>query len=330
VVLQFLQTVATLTLNADLINNGLARGDVGHIVRIGGVMAVLAGRRTRPLFGRMQAGVDTVNRILAEQITGVRVIRAFVRDGYEQRRFGRANAELADVSLRAVRDTAPLFPTLNTAVNLFTVPIVWIGARLIDEIVRTEPSVAPPRLPVRPRHRRGELELVGAAFGYPGAEEPVLSGIDLVGRPGGTTAVLGPTGSGKSTLLGLIARLFDVTAGKVLVDGVEVRDLDPATLTGLVALIPQKTYLFAGTIATNLRYGRPDATDAQLWRPRIYLFDDCFSALDPVTDARLRAALAEEIGDATPSCWRATAPTPKSWLPNSSPGKPDEHVGEAR
>ena len=218
-------------------------------------------------------------------------------------------------------------------------------AERIHEVLDSEPTVLPPLAPVTPLHRHGELELRGVDFRYPGAEEPVLHGIDLVARPGRTTAVIGSTGSGKTTLLNLVPRLFDVTDGAVLVDGADVRDLDPRLLAETVGLVPQKPYLFSGTVASNLRYGRPDATDEELWRaldvaqarefvaempggldapiaqggsnvsggqrqrlaiarvlvrrPEIYLFDDSFSALDYATDAALRAALAEEIVDAT-------------------------------
>jgi ATP-binding cassette subfamily B protein len=225
------------------------------------------------------------------------------------------------------------------------IPRAEVSAERIEEVLRTEPSIRPPLAPVTPLHRRGEVELRGVDFRYPGAEAPVLHGIDLVARPGRTTAVIGGTGSGKTTLLNLVPRLFDATAGSVLVDGVDVRDLDRADLATRVGLVPQKPYLFSGTVASNLRYGRPDATDEELWRalevaqarefvaampggldapiaqggsnvsggqrqrlaiarvlvhrPEVYLFDDAFSALDYATDARLRAALADEVTDAT-------------------------------
>ncbi|MCA6094880.1 ABC transporter ATP-binding protein/permease, partial [Streptomyces sp. SCA3-4] len=225
------------------------------------------------------------------------------------------------------------------------VPRAEVCAERIQEVLSTDSSVAPPVAPVTELGRRGHLELRSVEFGYPGAEEPVLRDVSLVARPGETTAVIGSTGSGKSTLLGLVPRLFDATAGTVLVDGVDVRDLDPVTMAEAVGLVPQKPYLFSGTVASNLRYGRPDATDDELWqaletaqarefvqameggldapiaqggsnvsggqrqrlaiaralvrKPEIYLFDDSFSALDYATDARLRAALARETGDAT-------------------------------
>jgi ATP-binding cassette subfamily B protein len=356
-------------------------------VLIGLVSAIVV--RIRPLFRTMQTRIDRINQVLREQITGIRVIRAFVRDTHERERFGVANTELTDVSLRAGRLMALMFPSVMLVINLSSVAVIWFGGQRIDsggmqvgaltafisylmqilmavmmatfmfvmipraevcaeriqEVLDTEPSVRPPKDPVTPSSRRGELELRDVDFRYPGAEEAVLHGVDLVARPGRTTAVIGSTGSGKTTLLNLIPRLFDATDGEVLVDGVNVRELDPVVLAGIVGLVPQKPYLFSGTVASNLRYGRPDATDEELWqaleiaqarefveampegldapiaqggsnlsggqrqrlaiarvlvhRPEIYLFDDSFSALDYATDAALRAALAEEIADAT-------------------------------
>ncbi|MFD3567656.1 ABC transporter ATP-binding protein [Streptomyces sp. NPDC058667] len=345
--------------------------------------------RMRPLFRGMQERVDGANRILREQITGVRVVRAFVRDRHERERFAAANDELLSVGLRTGRLQALMYPTVLIVWELTTVALVYVGAHRIDagtlqpgglvaflgyllqtamsvmmvlfllmhmpraeagaervqEVLGTESSVVPPVDPVRTPVRRGHLEVRGAEFRYPGAEESVLKDVGLVARPGETTAVIGSTGSGKSTLLGLVPRLFDATGGEVLVDGVDVRRLDPELMAKTVGLVPQKPYLFSGTIATNLRYGRPDATDEELWhalgvaqaadfvrklekgldapvsqggtnfsggqrqrlaiarvlvaRPRLYLFDDSFSALDPGTDARLRAALRTETADST-------------------------------
>ncbi|WP_189551358.1 ABC transporter ATP-binding protein [Streptomyces lavendofoliae] len=279
------------------------------VVPVLGVTVSLIVRRMRPLFRTMQERLDTVNRVLREQITGNRVIRAFVKDAYERRRFERANTELTEVSMSTGRLMALMFPTVMTVVNLSSVAVVWFGAHRIDgggmeigaltaflaylmqivmavmmatfmfmmvpraevcaerieEVLRTESSVVPPVAPVRKLLRRGHLEVRGADFRYPGAEEPVLRGVDLVARPGETTAVIGSTGSGKSTLLGLVPRLFDVTGGEVLVDGVDVRELDPVLMAKTVGLVPQKPYLFSGTVATNLRYGNPGATDEELW-----------------------------------------------------------------
>ncbi len=279
------------------------------VVPVLGVCVTLIVRRLRPLFRSMQKRLDTVNRVLREQITGNRVIRAFVRDTYEQRRFHGSNTELTDVSLRAGNLLALMFPVVMTVVNLSSIAVVWFGAHRIDsggmqigdltaflaylmqivmsvmmatfmfmmvpraevcaervqEVLDTSSSVVPPAAPVTELRRHGHLELRGAGFRYPGAEEPVLRAVDLVARPGEVTAVIGSTGSGKSTLLGLVPRLFDATEGEVLVDGVPVADVDPALLARTVGLVPQKPYLFAGTVATNLRYGNPDATDEELW-----------------------------------------------------------------
>ncbi|MFF8829448.1 ABC transporter ATP-binding protein [Streptomyces sp. NPDC015131] len=279
------------------------------VVPVLGLAVSLIVKRMRPLFRTMQVRLDTVNRVLREQITGNRVIRAFVKDAYERERFERANAELTGVSMSTGRLMALMFPTVMTVVNVSSVAVVWLGAHRIDaggmeigaltaflaylmqivmavmmatfmfmmvpraevcaerieEVLRTETSVLPPAAPVRELPRRGHLEIWSADFRYPGAEEPVLRGIDLVARPGETTAIIGSTGSGKSTLLGLVPRLFDVTGGAVLVDGVDVRELDPALMARTVGLVPQKPYLFSGTVATNLRYGNPAATDEELW-----------------------------------------------------------------
>ncbi|MEV3906585.1 ABC transporter ATP-binding protein [Streptomyces canus] len=274
-----------------------------------GICVTLIVRRLRPLFRSMQVRLDTVNRVLREQITGNRVIRAFVRDTYEEDRFRKANSDLTEMSLKTGNLLALMFPVVMTTVNLSSIAVVWFGAHRIDsggmqigdltaflaylmqivmsvmmatfmfmmvpraevcaervqEVLDTSSSVVPPLSPVRELRRHGHLEIRGAGFRYPGAEEPVLKAIDLVARPGEVTAVIGSTGSGKSTLLGLVPRLFDVTDGEVLVDGVAVAEIDPVLLAKTVGLVPQKPYLFAGTVATNLRYGNPDATDEELW-----------------------------------------------------------------
>ncbi|MFF6810837.1 ABC transporter ATP-binding protein [Streptomyces sp. NPDC012403] len=279
------------------------------VVPVLGVCVTLIVRRLRPLFRTMQERLDTVNRVLREQITGNRVIRAFVRDAYEQGRFRTSNTELTDVSLRTGNLLALMFPVVMTVVNLSSIAVVWFGAHRIDdggmqigdltaflaylmqivmsvmmatfmfmmvpraevcaerihEVLDTSSSVVPPVAPVTELRRHGHLEIRGAGFRYPGAEEPVLKAVDLVARPGEVTAVIGSTGSGKSTLLGLVPRLFDATDGEVLVDGVPVADVEPQLLARTVGLVPQRPYLFAGTVATNLRYGNPDATDEELW-----------------------------------------------------------------
>ncbi|WP_329134018.1 ABC transporter ATP-binding protein [Streptomyces sp. NBC_00670] len=279
------------------------------VVPVLGICVTLLVRRLRPLFRSMQVRLDTVNRVLREQISGNRVIRAFVRDEFEKDRFAGANRELTEVSLGTGRILALMFPIVMTVVNLSSIAVLWFGAHRIDsggmqigdltaflaylmqivmsvmmatfmfmmvpraevcaeriqEVLNTSSSVVPPLAPVLELRRHGHLELRGAGFRYPGAEEPVLRHIDLVARPGETTAVIGSTGSGKSTLLGLVPRLFDATDGEVLVDGVDVREIDPKLIAKTVGMVPQKPYLFAGTVATNLRYGNPDATDEELW-----------------------------------------------------------------
>ncbi len=279
------------------------------IVPVLGVLVALIVRRMRPLFRGVQERIDTVNRVLREQITGIRVIRAFVRDQHERTRFEAANTDLYDVSLRAGRLMSMMFPLVMLIVNASSVAVVWFGGHRIDsggmeigaltaflsylmyilmsimmatfmvmmlpraevcaeriqEVLNTDTSVTPPAAGITELRRHGELELRDVEFRFPGAEEPVLKDISLLARPGETTAVIGSTGSGKSTLLGLVPRLFDATAGQVLVDGEDVRNLDPRTLSDAIGLVPQKPYLFSGTVASNLRYGRPDATDEELW-----------------------------------------------------------------
>jgi ATP-binding cassette subfamily B multidrug efflux pump len=277
------------------------------------VLAVIVGliiSRMRPLFRLMQGRIDQINRVLREQISGVRVVRAFVRDRRERERFAAASTELFDVSLGVGRLMALMFPAVMLVMNTSSVAVLWFGGHRIDsgamqigaltaflsylmqilvsvmmatfmfvmvpraevcaeriqEVLDTDSSVVPPADPVWAPAVHGHLELRDVEFRYPGAEEPVLRGIDLVGRPGETSAVIGSTGSGKTTLLNLIPRLFDATGGTVLVDGVDVRALDPAVLSDAIGLVPQKPYLFSGTIASNLRYGKPDATDEELWQ----------------------------------------------------------------
>ncbi|WP_189937708.1 ABC transporter ATP-binding protein [Streptomyces sulfonofaciens] len=279
------------------------------VVPVLAIAVSLIVRRLRPLFRAMQKRLDTVNRVLREQITGNRVIRAFVRERYEKERFHGASDELTQASLGTGRMLALMFPLVMTVVNLSSVAVVWFGSHRVDsggmeigqltaflaylmqivmavmmatfmfimvpraevcaerieEVMDTESSVTPPTAPVHRLRSHGHLEVRAAGFRYPGAEEPVLKGVSLVAQPGETTAVIGSTGSGKSTLLGLVPRLFDATEGAVLVGGTDVRDVDPALLAKTVGLVPQKPYLFSGTVATNLRYGNPDASDDELW-----------------------------------------------------------------
>ncbi|RAG86035.1 ABC transporter ATP-binding protein [Streptacidiphilus pinicola] len=279
------------------------------IVPILGVIIGFTVSRMRPLFRSMQERIDTVNRVLREQISGLRVIRAFVKDTHERTRFRGANDDLTDVGLRVGRLMALMFPLVMLVVNLSSVAVMWFGAHRIDsggmqigaltaflsylmqilmsvmmatfmfmmvpraevcaervmEVLDTETTVVPPASPVRELSARGFLELRGAEFRYPGAEAAVLRDVSFTARPGETTAIIGSTGSGKTTLVNLIPRLSDVTDGSVLVDGVDVRELDESVLAKSIGLVPQKPYLFTGTVASNLRYGNPDATDEELW-----------------------------------------------------------------
>jgi ATP-binding cassette subfamily B multidrug efflux pump len=274
-----------------------------------GVIVSLIIGRMRPLFRLMQTRIDGMNRVLREQISGVRVIRAFVRDRQERDRFGTANSELFDVSLGVGRLIALMFPSVMLVLNLSSIAVLWFGghrvasggmqigaltaflsyllqilmsvmmatfvfmmvpraevsSERIMEVLDTEPDLPGPAAPVTAVSRHGHLELRAAEFRYPGAEQPVLCDISMHAGPGEVTAVIGGTGSGKTTLMNLIPRLMDVTGGAVLIDGVDVRQLDPALLSDVVGLVPQKPYLFSGTVATNLRYGSQDATDEDLW-----------------------------------------------------------------
>ncbi|MFD0784716.1 ABC transporter ATP-binding protein [Micromonospora azadirachtae] len=266
-------------------------------------------RRMVPGFRLMQTRIDTVNRVLREQITGIRVVRAFVREPYETERFGVANADLSATALRVGRLLALIFPVVMLVLNVSSVAVLWFGAQRVDsgaiqigaltaflqylmqilmsvmmatfmlmmvpratvcaerivEVLDTDTSVAPPANPVVEVPGRAELELRDVRFQYPGAAEPVLRDISFRVTPGTTTAIIGSTGAGKTTLLSLIPRLVDVTDGAVLVDGTDVRDLAPDELWRRIGLVPQRPYLFTGTIASNLRYGNPDATDEDLW-----------------------------------------------------------------
>jgi ATP-binding cassette subfamily B protein len=342
-----------------------------------------------PLFQSMQVKIDRINRVLREQITGIRVIRAFVRTPYEDERFEAANGDLTSTALRVNRIFVFAMPALMGIMNLSTIAVLWFGGHLINsgsmpignltaflsyimqillavmmgvmmfilvpravasaariqEVVGTEPSITDPAQPIAPRRVRGVVEFRNATFGYPGGEQPVLRDLSFVMEPGQTTAIIGGTGAGKTTLLNLIPRFFDVTSGAVIVDGVDVRMQSQEALWETIGLVPQRAFLFSGTVAENLRFGRQDATDPELWhglevaqargfveampgglgavidqggsnvsggqrqrlaiaraivkRPAVYLFDDCFSALDADTDSRLRGALRAETARST-------------------------------
>ncbi|MDO5866164.1 MULTISPECIES: ABC transporter ATP-binding protein [Paenarthrobacter] len=267
--------------------------------------------RMVPLFRKMQVRIDAVNRVLREQLTGIRVVRAFVREDMESLRFGKANDDVTDVALRAGRLMALMFPVVMLVMNISSVAVIWFGsfriedgsmqvgtliaflsylmqilmsvmmatfmavmiprasvsADRIGEVLGTDSSVQPPSNPVSlTGRRRGELEMRDVGFAYPGAEQPVLSGVSFTARAGQTTAIIGSTGAGKTTLVNLMPRLFDATSGSVRMDGVDVRELQPDHLWGHIGLVPQKPYLFSGTVRSNLLYGKPDATDDELWQ----------------------------------------------------------------
>ncbi|MFG3051497.1 ABC transporter ATP-binding protein [Kitasatospora sp. NPDC048239] len=279
------------------------------VVPVLGIVVSLIVTRMRPAFRVVQQHLDDVNRVLREQITGIRVIRAFVKDRFEQERFERSSTDLYRASLRGGRIMGLMFPSVMAVVNLAGVAVVWFGGRLsaegsmqvgglvaflsylmqvllavtmvtllfimapraeisanrIQELLATTSSVVPPAEPVTELPEPGRLELTGVEFRYQGAEQPVLQGIDLTARPGEVTAIIGGTGSGKTTLLNLVPRLFDATAGSVSVGGADVRTVAPEVLSRSIGFVPQRPYLFGGTVATNLRHGNPDATDEELW-----------------------------------------------------------------
>ncbi|WP_137875484.1 ABC transporter ATP-binding protein [Rhodococcus sp. Q] len=267
-------------------------------------------RKMVPEFRSMQVRIDAINRVLREQITGIRVVRAFVRERDEVQRFGETNDSLVSVALRVGRLMAFMSPAVLMIANLTSISVLWLGAHLIDqgkmeigaltavltyimqilmsvmmvtvmtvllprasvcaerisEVLDTEPSVSEPDRELETWRARGIVEMRNVSFSFQGADEPVLRDISFLAEPGMTTAIIGGTGAGKSTLLNLIPRLIDATAGQVRVGAADVRRLDATRLRSSIGLIPQKPFLFSGTIATNLRYGNPDATDAELWR----------------------------------------------------------------
>jgi ATP-binding cassette subfamily B multidrug efflux pump len=342
-----------------------------------------------PLFRQMQDRIDTINGVLREQIVGIRVVRAFVREPYEAERYCNANQAITTVSVKVGNIFVLMFPVIMMVLHLATAAVLWFGGHRVDmgdmqvgsltaflqyllqilmavmmgvfmmmmipravvcaerivEVLHTDSSQTVSRTATVPTPTTGLVEFSDVTFGYPGAERPVIDNVSFTAEPGQTTAIVGSTGSGKSTLISLIPRLFDAQHGQVTIDGVPVTELTRAQVSEVVGLIPQKPYLFSGTIASNLRFGRPDATDEELWealriaqgedfvrampnqleehvsqggtsvsggqrqrlciaralvaKPRVYLFDDSFSALDVSTDARLRAALNDATGDST-------------------------------
>ncbi|MGP5578215.1 ABC transporter ATP-binding protein [Corynebacterium flavescens] len=340
--------------------------------------------RLMPLFRVMQDKLDKINGVLREQITGIRVVRAFVRERHETERFTAANKDITNLSLRIGQLFVLLFPLITVILNVATGAVLWFGgkrvdagqvdvgsltaflqyllqilaavmigtfmammlpraiicARRITSVLQHEPSIQEPSAPVTPPSNRGEVEFHDVTFTYTGADEPVLHSLSFQASPGKTTAIIGSTGSGKTTLLSLIPRLYVPTEGQVLLDGADISQMDRADIAQRVSLVPQKPYLFSGTVASNLRLGAPDATDDQLWealhtaqadfvdtldmpiaqggtnvsggqrqrlsiarmliaRPKVYLFDDSFSALDLITDAKVRAAMRKYTAEAT-------------------------------
>ncbi len=269
-----------------------------------GILVVLL----MPLFRRMQDQVDDINGVLREQISGIRVIRAFVREPFEADRYADANRALTETSVKVGNLFVLMFPAIMMILHLATAAVLWFGGHRVDagvmevgsltaflqyllqilvavmmgvfmvmmipravvcaericEVLDTKSSMVVPD-GVAELPRRGELEFRNVTFGYPGAEVPVLEDLTFTAQPGTTTAIIGATGSGKSTIVGLIPRLIDPQAGEVLIDGVPVSAFNRRQLAQLVGLVPQKPYLFSGTIASNLRFGSEFADDAQLW-----------------------------------------------------------------
>jgi ATP-binding cassette subfamily B multidrug efflux pump len=276
------------------------------------VMAIVIGlilRKAVPLFRSMQRKLDAINGVLRENLTGIRVIRAFVKTDHEQERFAQANVELTDVTLRVTRLFALMMPALMLVFNLSSVAIMWFGGHLVGNgdmqigdltaflayimqilfsvmmavmllvmipratasaerikaVLDTTPKIQDPEQPAEPiGSARGAIEFRDVEFRYPGAQDPVLCGVNLTIPPGRTTAIVGSTGSGKTTLVNLIPRLFDVTGGAILVNGVDVRDQDQENLWRSMGFVPQKAFLFSGTVASNVRFGDPEASSSQV------------------------------------------------------------------
>jgi ATP-binding cassette subfamily B multidrug efflux pump len=342
-----------------------------------------------PLFRTIQVKLDRLNLILDEGLTGVRVVRAFDRQRYEERRFDEANLDLTNVSIKVNRLVASLMPIMMLCLNLSSIAILWFGAIRIDngdmqvgaliaflqyamqilfallmvsmmfimlpraaasadrinEVLAIEPEIKDAEQVKWADEIQGYVEFQDVTFSYPGAEEPALCNISFCARPGQTTAIIGGTGAGKSTLVSLIPRFYDIDSGHILVDGVDIREMSQEHLRAKIGFVPQKSVLFSGTIAENIRYGKGDASDEEVHhaaevaqatefildmkdgfdsviaqggtnvsggqkqrlsiaralvrKPEICVFDDSFSALDFKTDARLRAALKEEIREST-------------------------------
>jgi ATP-binding cassette subfamily B protein len=320
---QQVQMVLLMMLNVVLMAPMMAIGGVVMALRLNvtlstvilvaipimGVFIGLVIRKAVPLFMSMQRKIDRINQVTREFLGGVRVIRAFDRTAYEERRFDVANQDLTDTSLGVGRLFALVFPAVTLILNVTTIAIMWFGgkqiadgsmpigdltaflqyvfmilfsvlmatfmfvmvpraavsAQRIMDVLDTEPTIVDPERPVEGVAETGLVEFRDVEFRYPGAEEPVLSGITFTARPGETTAIVGSTGSGKTTLISLIPRFYEVTGGSVLVDGVDVRELSQQDLWRRIGLVPQKSFLFSGTVADNLRHGDAEAADELLW-----------------------------------------------------------------
>ena len=282
---------------------------IGASVSLILVVAVIVISRMVPLFRSFQVKLDAVNRILREQLTGIRVVRAFVREPIEEERFRGANTDIMDVGRRVGTLFITLFPLFMLVLNVTVIGVIWFGAIEVDagnvevgtlfafmqyvgiilggvlmaafmtimipraavsaeriaEVLASKSTLTRPASPVTEFPGTGSVELRDVAFAYPGAEHAVLEGISFRAERGETVAIVGSTGAGKTTLVSLIPRLFDVTGGSVLVNGVDVREADLERLWKTIGLVPQRPFLFAGTVASNLRFGREEATDAELW-----------------------------------------------------------------
>ncbi|MCU1701031.1 MAG: transporter related protein [Mycobacterium sp.] len=278
-----------------------------------------------PLFRNMQRLIDGINRVMREQLSGIRVIRAFAREPLERGRFAKASQDLSDTALSVGRWQALMLPVTTLVINVSSVALIWFGGKRIDdgemqvgsliaflsyfmqilmavllvtiilvllpraavcaeritEVLSTVPAITSPEHPRRPEKVSGEIKVEAATFRYPGADRPVLQDVSFTARPGSTTAVVGSTGSGKSTLVSLICRLYDLTGGAVIVDGIDVRDYDTDQLWSAIGLVPQRGYLFSGTVAENLRYGKADATDDEMWEALRVAAADGFVSAHP-------------------------------------------------
>jgi len=294
-----------MALREDLSLSWLVWVSVPVLVAVVGYLVV----RLMPLFRSMQTKIDAINGVLREQIIGIRVVRAFVREPHEAKRFGDANQDLTAVSVKIGNLFVLMFPAIGMILHLSTAAVLWFGGQRVDsgdmqvgaltaflqyllqilmavmmgtfmammiprasvcadrigEVLDVEPSIHNPSSPVVPAEKKGRVEFRDVTFKYPGAEAPVLSNISFTAEPGKTLAIIGSTGAGKTTLVSLLPRLYDVAFGEVLLDGVPVTEMDASEITSRVSAVPQKPYLFSGTIEHNLRFGKPDATDEELW-----------------------------------------------------------------